>query len=193
MPMLKKRLHIDPAGTGAYTFRDKIKPFLAGLLEGSPLVEVAVEGLRRGVDADLRRQYEIRIATHGSTEQIHAALLAGLEGDAQDLMALTFQQRFKLTLAEYSRKVESSESGMNGYNLLREGERYLKATMEQAVRLLKSGKVTSDKAQTEFASLIYSDGTVEQARELLACGKVDSAFARHILGFKCGTHKGYEA
>ncbi len=190
---MRKRFHIDPAGAGGYRFRDKVKPFLSGLLEGSPLVEVAVEGLRRGVDADLRRQYEIRVATHGSTEQIHAALLAGLEGDAQDLMALTFQQRFRLTLAEYSRKVESSESGMNGYNLLREGEKYLKATMEQAARLLKSGKVTSEKAQTELASMIYADGTVEQARELLSSDKVDSVFARHILTFKCGTHKGYEA
>ncbi len=189
----RKRLHIDPAGSGGYRFRDKVKPFLAGLLEGSPLVEVAVEGLRRGVGADLRRQYEIRVATHGSTEQIHAALLAGLEGDIQDLMALSFQQRFRLTLAEYSRKVESSESGMNGYNLLREGDKYLRATTEQAARLLKSGKLTSDKAQTEFASLIYSDGTVEQARELLSSDKVDSVFARHILTFKCGTHKGYEA
>lgn len=189
----RKRLHIDPAGSGGYTFRDKIKPFLTGLLDGSPLVEVAVEGLRRGVDADLRKEYEIRIATHGSTEQIHAALLAGLEEDAQDLMALSFQQRFRLTLAEYARKVESSESGMHGYNLVREGEKYLKATMEQVVRLLKSGKVCSEKAQTELASMIYADGTIEQARELISCGKVDSAFARHILAFKCGTHKGYEA
>src|SRR5512143_250827 len=189
----KKRFHVEPSGSGGYTLRDKIKPFLAGLLEGSPLVEVAVEGLRRGVDAERRADYEIRVATHGSTEQIHAAMLSGLGEDTQDLMAASFQQRYRLTLAEYAKKVESSESGMNGYNLVREGEKYLKATMEQAARMLKSGKVTSEKAQTELASMIFADGTVEQARELLACDNVDSAFAKHILTFKCGTHKGYQA
>jgi hypothetical protein len=189
----KKRLHIDPSGAGAYTFRDKIKPFLAGLLEGTPLVEVAVEGLRRGVDAERRKEYEIRIATHGSTEQIHAAMLSGLEPDTQDLMAVTFQQRYKLTLIEYSKKVESSESGMQGYNLVREGEKYLKSTMEQAVRLLRSGKVTSAQAQMDLASMIYTDGSEAQAREALAGGKITATYARHILRFKCGEHNGYQA
>ena len=188
-----RRLHIDPSGSGAYRLRDRIRPFRAGLLEGSPLVEVAVEGLRRGVDAELRKDYEIRVATHGSTEQIHAAVLAGLDDDVQELMAVSFLHRFRMTLAEYSRKVESSESGMNGYNLVRDGERYLKDTMEQVVRMLKSGNVTSDKAQTELATIIYSDGTEQQARELLSCGRVSGKFARHILTFKCGDHRGYEA
>jgi hypothetical protein len=188
-----KRFQVDPAGGGGYTFRDKIKPFLAGLLEGSPMVEVAVEGIRKGVGGEARKAYERRVAASGSTEQIHAALLAGLETHAQELMVISFQQRYRLTLADYGRKVESSESGMHGYNLVRDGEKYVKATMDQATRLLKSGKVTSERAQTDLASMIFADGTEEQARELLAGDRVTCGFARHILTFKCGEHRGYEA
>ncbi len=189
----KKRYEMDPAAEGGYTFRDKIKPFLSGLLEGAPLVEVAVEGIRRGVGGGLKHEYVIRVAANGTTEQIHAAMLAGLEANLQDLMAKAFQQRYWITLADISRKVEGAESGMNGHNLVREGGEYVIRTMEQATRLLRSGKISAERAQIDLASMIFADGTEEQAREALADGRVTSGFARNILTFKCGAHKGYEA
>jgi hypothetical protein len=188
----KKRFRIDPSVEG-YGLRSKIKPFLAGLLEGSPLVEVAIEGLRRGVSGGRRRDYELRIARHGSTEQIHAALLCGCGIGIQELMAEAFQARYNITLAEYSKKVESSESGMNGHNLVRAGAEYVKATMEQAARLLRSGTVDSDKAQTDFAAMIFADGTEEQAKDVLASGKITSHFAGHILRFKAHRNPGFDA
>ncbi len=176
-----------------YALRDRIRPFMAGLLEGTPLVEVAIEGLRRGPPDDLRRDYESRILRGGSTEQIHAALLIGLCEDSQERMAVAFEHRFGLSRDGYMRKVEASESAMNGHALLKAGERYVKDTIGQVKRLLESGKVTSDKAQMELASIIYAHGTAEDAQEALSGGRPISQFARHILSFKCGSHKGYEA
>ncbi len=176
-----------------YHLRDRVRPFMAGLLEGTPLVEVALEGLRRGPPDDLRREYESRILRGGSTEQIHAALLTGLGGESQDRMAIAFEHRFGLTRDSYRRKVESSESSMNGFALLQEGDRYVKDTIGQIKRMFASRMITSEKAQMELASMIYAHGSAEDATEIIAGGHATSQFARHVLRFKCGYQNGYEA
>ncbi len=169
-----------------YPLRERLRPFISGLLEGTPLVEVAIEGLRRGPPDDLRREYETRILQGGSTEQIHAAMLIGLSGEAQDRMAVAFKKRYQITLVEYTKKVESSESGMHGFGLVREREKYIKRTVEQAARLLAAGKVTSECAQEELAWVLAVDGTPEQAREVIAGGKVTCGTAYQMLRFKTG-------
>ncbi|MFN7991743.1 MAG: hypothetical protein U0R44_06330 [Candidatus Micrarchaeia archaeon] len=178
---------------GAYLTRHKIKPFLAGLLEGSPLVEVAIEGLKRPIADDLRREYELRVARHGNTEQIHAAMLAGCSNESQDMLAAAFEHKYNLRMNSEHERAYTSESGMHASVVLEISDRYKKHTLGQIVRLLKSGKVSADKAQMTFASMIFAEGSAEQASELLTSGKVSSMFARHVLRFKLGEHGGYDA
>jgi hypothetical protein len=175
-----------------YRFKDKIKPFLRGLLEASPLVEVAIEGLKRAVPEDLRKEYQYRIAKNGTTEQIHAALLAGVGKETQDMFAAAFEHKFNMTKQGYDERVYSSESALSAPGTFAMKDRYIKSTIEQIIRLFHGGKINSGEAQRTFALIIFADGTSEQAKELLACDSVGGQ-ARHILIFKGGDHKGYEA
>lgn len=186
--MTTKPIHADP-----YPLRDRVRPFFRGLVSASPLVEVALEGLKRDLPDDSRRKYVSRIAGAGSTRHIFRAFLWGLRPSEQDLLGEAFEAKYHAAKLGYDRDIYESESALGAPAVWEMKKRYMAEALGDAVMLLREGHVASEKAEMAFASLIWADGMRESASELLEGGRVRSMFARHILGFKSSGHAGFEA
>ncbi|HSB46919.1 MAG TPA: hypothetical protein VLD37_02810 [Candidatus Bilamarchaeum sp.] len=168
-----------------YTFRQKIRPFMRGFLVGGPLVEVALEGLRRGVGEPLASEYESKVAQKGNTRQICAALRLGLGAEAEDRLAAAYAKRYALEKdREATHIVPAASIHVPVYIDMR--PRFAAISMWEVADLLSEGKVASHKAQDGFAAMVIAEGNRNHAEKILASGKVGSGKAIALLQAKLG-------
>lgn len=159
-----------------YPLRQKVGPFIRGLLEASPLVEVAVSGLGRGITAGERAGYISRIAGRGAARHIYRAFLFGLDEDEQETLGRAFELRY-----EASRRMGEGAQGRWGSRV---GEMEARDMVASAFILLRDGHVDSVKAQLGFACILYADGMKEHASELISKGRL-GRMALEVLVSKC--------
>ncbi|MBD3210881.1 hypothetical protein GF318_05880, partial [Candidatus Micrarchaeota archaeon] len=81
-------------GGSSYRFRDKIRPFCKGLLEGRPFRQIALEGLARVPEGPLQEKYIKRLARRGNAKEIHSVLGTGLKEEHQDMLADRMKKHF---------------------------------------------------------------------------------------------------
>jgi hypothetical protein len=171
-----------------YTFRHKIAPFFSGLMTYRPLVEVAVEGLRKGVGGEQGRAYEARVLARGTTEQLCAALACGLDENAQEEMAKRLRERYLVQKSDLPTVAYIHGTAINVPSMivhiqtpLDATKVYAASTIALVAKAIKSGVVTSPKAQAELMGLVVAEGTPKDAFEILNCGKISSPDAIELL------------
>lgn len=179
---MNRRIH------GTYSMRQKIGPFIRGLLDASPLVEIALSGLERDVAESERSAYIGRIAERGSTSHIFRAFQSGLGIGEQEALASAFERRYEASKLQYEKDLHGSESALSAPMLLELRRTYMRDSVAHAFILLRDGYVESERAQLDFASIIYADGLKEHADELMRVGSLRNC-ARQVLRHK-GTENG---
>jgi hypothetical protein len=164
-----------------YPVRERVGPFMKGCLVGSPLVEVALEGLRRGVEGEGMRRYEGRVSARGSVAQICEALRSGRDGPAQEAMAAAVMGRYEESLT-HSCHAESAHGIPFLLPRIVDVSAVLRVfAVREVIRCVESGAVTSHAAQDSLAAFVAAIGKPPEIRELLGCGKVTSDQAAGIL------------
>ncbi len=172
-----------------YSFRHKIAPFLKGFVTGGPLVEVALEGLRRGVAGERGKGYESRVASKGNVHQICEALAWGVEDRAQLEMARALRTRFD---DERSRMSYILHPGVpmcvpaviiHAPKVTDLSAAFTATFMWKAIGVLESGSVTSVPAQAELIRLVLERGTANDAARLLrACPEAKVLIEARLSG-----------
>jgi hypothetical protein len=176
---MKLKTRPDP-----YPISHRVKPFFKGIIDASPLVEIALEGLSRDLPQERRKEYIGKIARSGSTRHIFRAFLGGLSVKEQDALGDAYEAKYQAAKNQYDQDVYGSESALGAPMTWQLKKRYIMDTVTDAFILLRDGYVVSEKAQLSLAGIIYADGLVEHAQELVG-NRALNVFAVQILRFKC--------
>lgn len=146
---------------------------MKGFIAGGPLVEVALEGLRRGVPGEQARKYESRLVSRGNVHQICEALAWGMEGNAQLELAKALRSRFE---EERSKLRFVLHPGVpmcipavlvHAPKVSDLSAAYTATVMWKAIDALGTGSVSSLPAQAELIRLVLERGTADDAARLL--------------------------
>ncbi len=156
-----------------FPFRSKIAPFMKGFITGGPLVEVALEGIRRGVQGEQGRRYGSRLLERGNVHQMCEALAFGVDGEAQLALAKALRSKFE---EERSAMAFILHPGMpmcipavliHGPKVSDLSAAYTATVMWKAIQVLESGSVSSLPAKAELIRMVLERGRADDTARLL--------------------------
>lgn len=145
--------------TKTYPIRERIRPFVRGLMRAKPLVEVALGGLEREeVPSRTKAVYTVRIMESGSLRDIQKALMRTREGSAGE-----GPYRQSPPLPSHLQEVLVGEFYAR---VRRQSHKEQKISAGIAHDLLTRGNVTSPEAQFKLIEVVCVRGSDEQIKSL---------------------------
>lgn len=142
-----------------YSILQKAKAFVRGL-PGSPLLEVAREGIRgkRSLSPLSEFRYAARLAEHGTSRFLCEALEQGCSRNVQDIFATALKNRFDAKLRFISAISYALWEGGHGPAAFAEACRPdalgLSELRKSISKALASGRVSSSPAQKELVPIL---------------------------------------
>ena len=169
-------------GENRYQLKDRIKPFFRGLVRFRAFREVALEGLRRGVSGSLGDRYAKRIGFSDTPQDISRALSQGCSETAQEILVEAFRDRYENKVGIFNMVIEFERDVLALTSLENRRDAYSRETNSMANELLKTGKITSDKARRILEDEFARKDRYRKAMDEL--NKTDQMIARVRKGLK---------
>jgi hypothetical protein len=127
---------------------------------------VALEGLRKDVGGEQRARYEGLVLERGSCSDICRTLASGCSGGVQRTLATMLVKKFGIEKEGLETRFIGSSSVFEAADVHHELNAFMKQTMDESIKLMRSNRLSDPKAQITIASMVMKHGTSEQVGQI---------------------------